>query len=281
MKGSEAEDGEGGNGELTGKQKFLAVLQNICVVLLLPFLWLYDCFVFVIGERLFRWGRVLAISTKRQAHLFLNGMKPYECSTRITVVNLVVLCSTWYMFIDQMRLAFFPTNADWTLAVIDFVIWTIIVLDLLCEVFIRPEGFQELKESDKAFSPTTARYIGGLHLTAELISLAFFVPEFLCIFPGQDCDDSPRFSFLFSALHAVTGPTRTRALAGRAFFAVIRFRVFALDRHWKVWRINQTFLKRRASEMAIKEVDETPDRYGAEEDAATDSAEVQGPYPRL
>ena len=79
----------------------------------------------------------------------------------------------------------------------------------------------------------------------------------------------------------MTGPTRTRALAGRAFFAVIRFRVFALDRHWKVWRINQTFLKRRASEMAIKEVDETPDRYGAEEDAATDSAEVQGPYPRL
>ena len=40
MKGSEAEDGEGGNGELTGKQKFLAVLQNICVVLLLPVLWL-------------------------------------------------------------------------------------------------------------------------------------------------------------------------------------------------------------------------------------------------
>ena len=85
--GNEAGDGEGGNGELTGKQKFLAVLQNICVVLLLPFLWLYDCFVFVIGERLFRWGRVLAISTKRQAHLFLNGMKPYECSTRITVVT--------------------------------------------------------------------------------------------------------------------------------------------------------------------------------------------------
>jgi hypothetical protein len=31
----------------------------------------------------------------------------------------LVLCSTWFMFVDQARLAFFPPGADWGLAISD------------------------------------------------------------------------------------------------------------------------------------------------------------------
>jgi hypothetical protein len=243
--GNEAGDGDCAK-EDSERQKLLRVIGNICVILLLPLLLLYDCFVFVIGARLFRIGRVIFKSMRRQAKLFLNGMKPYECSARITMVNVVVLCSTWYMFIDQARLAFFPANADYTLACINCGMWTILLLELLFEVFIRPNGYHKLIQSDKAFAPTTVRYISSLHLVIELISLAFFVPEFLCLFTDQDCRDRTPFSLMNSALLAVTGPSRNHALAGRIFFVLIRLRVFGLVRHWKNMWINNTFLKRQA-----------------------------------
>ena len=236
--------------------KTLRVVENVCVVLLLPFFWIYDCFVFVIGARLFRWAEAMYISLRHQAHLFLNGMKPYECSARITTVNLVVLCSTWYMFIDQIRLAFFPMEADDTLAVLNFVIWTVLSLELIFEVFIRPDGYHSLIRSDKAFAPTTVRYISGLHLVVEFMSLAFFVPEFLCLFTksGTTCSGRPVFSFLNATLLAVTGSTRIEALAGRAFYACLRLRVFGLVRHWRNMWVHTNFLKRRTKylEMSVE-----------------------------
>jgi hypothetical protein len=277
QQGNEARDGDYTN-EDSGGQKLLRAIENVGVILLLPFVWLYDCFVFVIGARLFRMGQAIFKSTIQQAKLFVNGMKPYECSARITTVNIVVLCSTWYMFIDQARLAFFPADADWTLACINFVMWTILLLELLFEVFIRPDGYHELIQSDKAFAPTTVRYISGLHLVIELISLAFFVPEFICIFTDIDCRDRPRFSFMNSALLAVTGPDRKYALAGRAFFVVIRLRVFGLVRHWKNMWINNTFLKRQAklsanaATEAPKSVDESEGREAEDTVAVTKTA---------
>lgn len=114
-------------------------LENFCVLLLLPFIWRYDIFIFVIGARLFRWGQLFLKSVRSQGNLFLSGLPPYSCSVRLTTVNIIVLCSTWYMFIDQMRLAFFPASADYTLAVINFIIWTILALELVFEV-IYPAG---------------------------------------------------------------------------------------------------------------------------------------------
>ena len=51
---SQEEDEEDDNmdeGEMTGRMKCWRILESVCVILLLPFLWLYDCFVFVIGAR--------------------------------------------------------------------------------------------------------------------------------------------------------------------------------------------------------------------------------------
>lgn len=242
----EDDDGMGENRNIPEENHYiLQFLGTFLVVLLLPFLWIYDLFVFVIGARLYQWGTVVFIRARNQANLFLNGLHPYECSARVTTVNLIVLCSTWYMFIDQMRLAFFPRSADNILAVINFTIWTVLTSELLFEVFIRPEGYYRLLRSEKAFTPATVRFISGLHLIVESVSLVFFAPEFWCLFDDDlTCDGRPKFSFLNSSLLAVAGADRWKALAGRAFYACIRLRIFGMIRHWRNMWINKTFLKR-------------------------------------
>lgn len=87
--------------------------------LISPFMWVYDsCFLQVLGERFLTCFHVTTLAGKHHGQLFLNGMKPYACSVRLTAVNLLVLCSTWYMFIDQARLAFLPRGADDSLAIV-------------------------------------------------------------------------------------------------------------------------------------------------------------------
>jgi hypothetical protein len=258
----ELEDGGHTEGSIPDKKQcMLHCLENFCVLLLLPFIWMYDIFTYVIGARLFRWGQILNKSMRRQGKLFLNGQPPYSCSVRLTTVNIIVLCSTWYMFIDQMRLAFFPASADYTLAVINFIIWTILVLDLVFEVFIRPDGYFKLISSDKAFTPTTVRFISYLHLLIEAVSLGFFAPEFWCLFNNDvSCDGRPKFSFLRTTLMAIAGSDKGEALVGRAFYACVRLRVFGLVRHWRNMWVRTTFLERKRKVPKIndhKSVDRT------------------------
>ena len=55
---------------------------------------------------------------KKQLDACLNGNRPYGISFRFTGVNFFVLCSLWYLYIDQLRLAFMPHSADYACAVI-------------------------------------------------------------------------------------------------------------------------------------------------------------------
>ncbi len=232
----------------------IKVVGNILEVVLLPFFLLYDLFVFVIGARLFQGAEIVFRFTKRQARSFLNGLKPYVCSATVTTVDIIVFCSIWYMFIDQAKLAFFPVQADNTLAVINFIVWCILTLELGFGVFIRPDDYSTLTRSDKAFTPTTVRYISGLHLAIEAFSLAFFVPEFLCLFQSDlACDERITFSFSYSTLLAISGPTGLESFAGRLFYACTRLRVFGLVRHWKNMWLNKKYLKRgRQKELEKK-----------------------------
>lgn len=149
------------------------------------------------------------------------------------------------MFSDQVRLAFFEAKADRALAVVNLVVWCILMVELLFEVFIRPDGYQDLIISDKAYAPTTVRYINAFHLVIESISLLCFIPEFYCLFSDYACDDRLNFSFFNAALMGVTGPSGLDFFFGKAFFALIRFRVFGLVRHWKKMWINNTFINMR------------------------------------
>ena len=168
------------------------------------------------------------------------------CSVRLTSVNVVVACSTWYMFSDQLRFAFFPADADHTLAVVNLVVFCVLLLELLFELFIRPDGYQQLIISDKAYAPTTVRFINAFHLFVESISLFCFIPEFYCLFSkNMQCDERLRFSFFNAALMGVVGPTTLHYFYGTAYFALVRFRVFGLVRHWKKMWINNTFINMR------------------------------------
>lgn len=57
---------------------------------------------------------------KEQASKCLSGRRPYKISFKFTGVNFLVLCSIWYLYIDQVRLAFFPHSADFACAVVSW-----------------------------------------------------------------------------------------------------------------------------------------------------------------
>lgn len=85
---------------------------EVCLCFLLtPFLWMFEMCHHTVRCGLF---------IKHQARRFLYGEAPYKLSVRITVVNLVVFCNTWVIFIDQLRLAFFPPKADNALAILSW-----------------------------------------------------------------------------------------------------------------------------------------------------------------
>jgi hypothetical protein len=221
--------------------------KTLRALLLLPFVTLYTCFVSMAGARLYKCFSEIIFQIQKHSYWFLNGMAPYQFNTRITTVNFVVLCSLWYLFMDQIRLAFIPTQYDQSLAICNAIIWFVLLTELLLEVFIRPDGYEQMVESDKAYAPSTVRCISGIHWWVEFISLAFFTPEFICLFSSTiECDESPAFSLLQSTKLAITGPTRLHAFAGRAFYAMVRFRVFGLVRHWKNMWVNRNFNKRKA-----------------------------------
>jgi hypothetical protein len=98
--------------------KFIEIMEAIICIPLTPLFWIGECFVNVVGKRLYQLGSMAFKTTRRQGRLFLNGMQPYSCSFRITAVNILVMCSAWYMFIDQARLAFFPPSSDNALAIV-------------------------------------------------------------------------------------------------------------------------------------------------------------------
>jgi len=192
---------------------------------------------------------------KEQATKCLNGNRPYKISFKFTGVNFLVLCSIWYLYIDQMRLAFFPHSADFACAIVSCAVWFILVAELIMEVFIRPSEWRALIRSEKAFLPSTCRYLSTFHLIAEMISLILFIPEFMCVFGDGNCG-AERTGHTLGELvtKALFGPTKLKAFYGNAYLCTLRLRIFGLVRHWtKMW-LNSTFVleKGKAGEWHIK-----------------------------
>ena len=217
-----------------------------CLSILYPLFWLYEMIEFVGTIYIMPCTKSTLAFLRFQGELILNGKGPYECPVRFTAVNFVVICSAWYMFIDQVRLSFLPPSSDTVVAKMNLFVWVILVLELLFQVFIRPDGFSHLVATEKAYSPTTIRYINWLHLYVEIISLLCFIPEFLCVCTSKyDCDDAIGFSFHNAVLFTVIGPTRLQAFYGHAYFALVRLRVFGVVRHWRNMWVTNTFIKMR------------------------------------
>lgn len=184
--------------------------------------------------------RSARVHTKVQTAKFLYGNTPYSFDLQFTGVNFLVLCSVIYMFIDNIRLAFFSRASDWAIMIIMTVVWSILVIELLFEVLVRPEGYSALMASEKAYAPSTARFINLFHLFFEVVSLICFVPDFRCLASG-DCGAAVPFSLMEASLNSVLGPSVSDAVRGHLYFVTLRLRVFNLVRHWKKMWINHTF----------------------------------------
>ena len=123
-----------------------------------------------------------------------------------------------------------------------------LVLELITEVFIRPSGYYALIRSEKAFLPSTVRYISTFHLISEIISLVFFIPEFICVFGSNSCRERYPFSFANACLMSLYGPDRLHAFYGLSFITMLRLRIFGLVRHWTNMWINNTFIRVRGKD---------------------------------
>lgn len=125
--------------------------------------------------------------------------------------------------------------------------WSILALELIFEWLIRPSNYSRLMMSEKAYAPSTARYINGFHLVAESIALALFGPEFDCL-STKVCGKRILFSGVDASLNAVFGTTRARGAFGRLCIGLTSLRMIGLVRHWKIMWINRTF---RDNDVAI------------------------------
>lgn len=224
------------------------ICVHVCYCLAIPFIFLFDCLIIVVQRCLFPLGKYSWNFTRRHATSCLFGRYPYDLRLRLTMVNFVVLCSTWFVFTDCIRFTFKTPKYDVAFAYTNLVVWIVLVLELMLEVFILPEGYRRLVVSEKAYAPATARHISMIHLVIETAMLALFIPEFLCVFASdrsQSCSERTPFSYCNATLMAVTGPTRLDCLYGKAFLALTRLRVFGLVRHWQNMWIANTFMKNK------------------------------------
>lgn len=96
-------------------------------------------------------------------------------------------------------------------------------------------------ESDKAFAPSTARYINLFHLFFETLALSTFIPEFRCIAGADVCNRKAVFSRVHASIDALLGDTHADAARGRFLLGITCLRLFGLVRHWKQMWINNTF----------------------------------------
>jgi len=192
---------------------------------------------------------------KQQATLVLRGDPPYHCTLRLSWVNVLALCSFWFMLTDQARLAFMTGSSEYVATVISTIVWLVLVLELAFEVWIWPRGFFRILRSEMAFDPNTARYLSLLHLIVESLALILFMPEFVCLFkvsatPRRFCDVDDcvaqlKVSINKASLIAVLGPTRMDVFWGHLFFFTVRLRIFGPIRRWtKMW-IKSEFISRK------------------------------------
>jgi hypothetical protein len=71
-----------------------------------------------VRTKLYPWYQLQRDSLKRTMTMILFGQSPFACRIQITGVNLLVLCSIVYLFLEVINLAFLPASADQTVAIV-------------------------------------------------------------------------------------------------------------------------------------------------------------------
>lgn len=114
-------------------------------------------------------------------------------------------------------------------------------MELIFELVIRPSNYRLLIQSDKAYAPSTARYLNLFHLFFESAALLLFIPQFSCVAGGFCGGGRASFGLINASLNAVIGYGEQRPALGRFVIGLSFLRLFGLIRHWKQMWINDTF----------------------------------------
>lgn len=158
-----------------------------------------------------------------------DGEKKLKVSLSIT--HFFVACHLWYTFIPQLRLTFGTESSDEVIAVFSFIVWIVLVLELLLEFYRRPYDYFDLVRSPKSYAPSTRRFIGNFHFVLETFALILFLPEFLCIFTNENCSDDLRFGLLWSIRKLEYGESVYDFIRGSLAISFARIRSMGLLRH--------------------------------------------------
>ena len=189
-------------------------------------------------------GRSIAL-TKVLFTTLMRGMRPFSCKIRITGINLLVLCSTLFLFLQIVQLGWGSPEMDGNVAIIGLVVWCVLVLELIVEVMIRPSNYRDLIRSKKAYRPSTARYISAGFLFGEILALVLYLPEVICLNNTTDACLTDgifgRFMLVKASAFAVIGPTILDSILGRLMMGTVSLRLFGVVRHWQHMLIQQTF----------------------------------------
>jgi hypothetical protein len=78
------------------------------------------------------------------------------------------------------------------------IIWLILCVELILEIFIRPRSYHHLIVSEDCYASSTARFIDYFHLIFEAIALLIFIPEFIPLFYHST---SIRFDYFLQAAY--------------------------------------------------------------------------------
>eukprot|EP00531_Pseudo-nitzschia_arenysensis_P017663 CAMPEP_0116121408 /NCGR_PEP_ID=MMETSP0329-20121206/3682_1 /TAXON_ID=697910 /ORGANISM="Pseudo-nitzschia arenysensis, Strain B593" /LENGTH=1270 /DNA_ID=CAMNT_0003615221 /DNA_START=74 /DNA_END=3886 /DNA_ORIENTATION=+ len=189
------------------------------------------------------WRRMRA-SMKSIATKLVLGASPFSLKIRITGINLLVVCSVLFLFLQVFQLGYVSPQFDDELAILGLVVWCILVLELTFEVLIRPKNYHELLESEKAYRPSTARYINSRYVFGETLALVLYIPELIC-FRKEASDvclakgDAGQLLLVNASIAAVLGPTKFDSLRGRLLMGSMAFRLFGVIRRWQHMLIQQ------------------------------------------
>lgn len=120
-------------------------------------------------------------------------------------------------------------------------VWVVLLFELVLELVVRPTNYRELIHSEKAFAPSTARYMNVFHFLCEATALILYIPEAVCGLMTQQCKSKFLFNASRAPLWATTSIHTRQAMLGRFTVGLVFLRSFGLARHWKQMWLNHTY----------------------------------------
>mmetsp|Transcript_1691 Transcript_1691/g.3584 ORF Transcript_1691/g.3584 Transcript_1691/m.3584 type:complete len:1339 (-) Transcript_1691:224-4240(-) len=195
-------------------------------------------------------------------HIF-NGIPPWRLELKITPPMCLSIFSLWFMIGDMVKLCLVEKNYDKCFDIINLVVWLCLALEWISENFIiRPKlsDYLNLVRSDKAYSPSTRRYMDPFHSILEFIALILFIPEICGSLSNKQNAWYLKWSLL-GAIKRIMNRGKFEMCLGATTVMLTRLRIIGVTRRYKQRVINNHYLKSDKDlavvKKELKEIHET------------------------